>query len=522
MRDNLLRFLHELCGKAMATRGMVGEFAVAFRVSRIISLFPSITMKLSLIRSAAASLSRGNFAKISSADLSFFEKSIGNDYVKTKEIDNYTSDWTRQMKGSSECVLLPTSTEETSAILRYCAEKRIAIVVQGGNTGLVGGATPIYDEVVLSTSRINKRFHLEASSGVLTLDGGFILADADNRLAERGFMMPLDLGAKGSCQIGGCVAAGAGGIRLLRYGSLHSHLLGCTLVDGKGTILNLGGRLRKDNTSLHTAHLAIGSEGQLGVVTSVTMGVVPRPQSILSAMLAVSSYSDCIRLLSLARSKLGEILSSFEVIDGDTMKCVERHLPLKNVFEGEHNFYLLIETHGSNGDHDAEKLNGFVEEALGAELAVDGVAANSESERAHMWRLREESPLAAAKDGYIYKFDVSLPLEHFYRLTEETREKLKGRARVYCYGHLGDGNSHLNVTTDGEDEELKKELSPFVYNWVVSHGGSISAEHGIGQLKRDYRSLGKSEEESALIRSLKDVFDPHRILCPYKMIHSQE
>ncbi|GMR49879.1 hypothetical protein PMAYCL1PPCAC_20074, partial [Pristionchus mayeri] len=481
-----------------------------------------LQMKSSIIRSAASAVARGNFAQISSTHLSFFEKTVGASYVKTKEIDNYTSDWTRQMKGSSDCVVLPSSTEETSAILKYCAENRIAVVVQGGNTGLVGGATPIHDELILSTSRINNHFHLEPSSGVLTLDAGIILAHADNRLTEHGFMMPLDLGAKGSCQIGGCIAAGAGGIRLLRYGSLHSHLLGCTMVDGKGSILKLGGQLRKDNTSLHAAHLAIGSEGQLGVVTSVTMGVVPRPSSILSAMLAVSSYSDCIRILSLARSKLGEILSSFELIDGDTMKCVERHLPLKNVFEGSHNFYLLIETHGSNGDHDSEKLNAFVEEALGAELAADGVAANSEAERTHMWRLREESPIAAAKDGYIYKFDVSLPLEHFYRLTEETREKLMGRARVYCYGHLGDGNSHLNVTTDGEDEELMRELSPFVYNWVVSHGGSISAEHGIGQLKRDYRSLGKSAEESALIRSIKRVFDPHGILCPYKMIPAQE
>ncbi|GMT15097.1 hypothetical protein PFISCL1PPCAC_6394 [Pristionchus fissidentatus] len=479
-------------------------------------------MRLSLIRSATSAVSRGKFARLTSSDLSFFEKTIGNEYVKTKEIDNYTMDWTRQMKGGSECVLLPSSTEQTSAIIKYCADKKIAVVVQGGNTGLVGGATPIHDEIILSTSRIKNHFHLEPSSGVLTLDSGFILADADNRLAEHGFMMPLDLGAKGSCQIGGCVAAGAGGIRLLKYGSLHSHLLGCTMVDGKGSILNLGGTLRKDNTSLHAAHLAIGSEGQLGVVTRVTMGVVPRPTSILSAMLAVSSYSHCLRLLSLARSKLGEILSSFELIDGDTMKCVERNLPLKNIFEGSHNFYVLVETHGSNADHDIEKLNGFVEEALGNELAEDGVAANSENERAHIWRLREESPLAAAKDGYIYKFDVSLPLEHFYRLTEETREKLKGRARVYCYGHLGDGNSHLNVTTDGEDEELKKTLSPFVYNWVVSHGGSISAEHGIGQLKRDYRSLGKSAAEGDLIRALKGVFDPHGILCPYKMIPSTQ
>ncbi|GMR36952.1 hypothetical protein PMAYCL1PPCAC_07147 [Pristionchus mayeri] len=479
-------------------------------------------MRSSLIRSATTSLTRGNFAKISSSDLSFFERTVGSSYVKTKDIDNYTCDWTKQMKGSSKCVLIPSSTEETSTILKYCAEKRIAVVVQAGNTGLVGGATPLFDEIILSTSRINNNFHLEESSGVLTLDAGIILADADYLLAEKGFMMPLDLGAKGSCQIGGCIAAGAGGIRLLRYGSLHSHLLGCTLVDGKGTIIKLGGSLRKDNTSLHTAHLTIGSEGQLGVITSVTMGVVPRPISILCAMLAVSSYSHCLRLLSLARSKLGEILSSFELIDGETMKCVERHLPIKNIFNEPHDFYLLIETHGSNGDHDGEKLNEFVEEALGAELAEDGVAAHSENERTHMWRLREESPIAAAKDGYIYKFDVSLPLEHFYRLTEETRKKLGTRARVYCYGHLGDGNSHLNVTTDGEDEELKKELSPFVYNWVVSHGGSISAEHGIGQLKRDYRSLGKSEEEISLIRSLKGVFDPHRILCPYKMIPSQE
>lgn len=248
-----------------------------------------------------------SFAKVLQSDLLAFENFLGKDGVSKDEISKYTTDWTGQFKGifheflvliffsgAGSVVLFPKTTEEVSAILAYCSKNKIAVVPQGGNTGLVGGSVPVHDEVVLSLSKINKNFSFDDTMGILQCDAGFILETLDNKLSQLGYMMPFDLGAKGSCQIGGNIATCAGGIRLLRYGSLHAHLLGLTVVlpDEHGTVLDLGSNIRKDNTSLHTPHLFLGSEGQLGIVTSVTITTVPRPKSVQSAMLGESDFSE--------------------------------------------------------------------------------------------------------------------------------------------------------------------------------------------------------------------------------------
>ncbi|VDO83313.1 unnamed protein product [Haemonchus placei] len=462
-----------------------------------------------------------SFAKVETSDLRVFESICGSSNVKTSDIDNYKTDWTKAFRGDPPCVLLPSSTEEVSAVLAHCAQRRIAVVPQAGNTGLVGGSIPLHDEIVLSVKRINKHFEFDETSGILSCDAGMILELVDNRLAPHGYMMPYDLGAKGSCMIGGNVATSAGGIRLLRYGSLHAHLLGLTAVlpTEEGTIVELGSAHRKDNTSLHTPHLFLGSEGQLGVITRVTMSAVPKPASVQSAMLGVDTFESCCKVLRMAKRHLSEILSSFEFLDREASEVLDEALGLKPVLQSNPRFTILVETSGSNAAHDSEKMEKFLDDCISSGSASDGVQAQSIEEASAMWRLRESAPLAVAADGFVYKNDVSLPLKHFYRLTEVNLNRTRCSSlakRIVTYGHLGDGNSHLNITAKGPSQELYERLYPFLYEWVNSHGGSISAEHGIGQLKLPYASLGKSPMERDLVRRVKTVFDPKRILNPYK------
>ncbi|CAI2345560.1 unnamed protein product [Caenorhabditis sp. 36 PRJEB53466] len=433
-----------------------------------------------------------NFAKVLQSDLLAFENFLGKEGVQKDEIFKHTTDWTGQFKGPGSVVLLPKSAEEVSAILAYCSKNRIAVIPQGGNTGLVGGSIPVHDEVILSLNKINKNFHFDDTMGILQCDAGFILEELDNKLAPLGYMMPFDLGAKGSCQIGGNIATCAGGIRLIRYGSLHAHLLGLTVVlpDEQGTVL--------------------------GVITSVTMTAVPRPKSVQSAMLAVQSFENCCEVLKLAKSRLSEVLSSFEFLDEAAMACLKANLDLHPVLGTSTPFTVLVETSGSNEDHDMEKMGAFLDECLSKQLIADGVLAGSSADAFKMWQLRESAPLAVSRDGYVYKHDVSLPLQSYYVLTNVMRERCGDLAkRVVTYGHLGDGNTHLNITSEKHDEQLEKLLYPFLYEWVVAHGGSISAEHGIGQLKLPYSTLGKEPEERLLTKKLKNIFDPNGILNPH-------
>lgn len=249
------------------------------------------------------------------------------------------------------------------------------------------------------------------------------------------------------------------------------------------------------------------------------MTAVPKPKSVQSAMLGIESFKKCCEVLKLAKSSLTEILSSFELLDDATMECLKTNLGLHPVLNAPTPFSILVETSGSNEDHDMEKMSAFLDECLSKNLIIDGVLAGSSAEATKMWQLRESAPLAVTRDGYVYKHDVSLPLENYYELTNVMKERCGSLAkRIVTYGHLGDGNTHLNITSEKHNEELEKLLYPFLYEWVVDHGGSISAEHGIGQLKLPYSTFGKDPEERLLTKKLKNIFDPNGILNPYKTI----
>ncbi|CAG0897942.1 unnamed protein product [Cyprideis torosa] len=306
--------------------------------------------------------------------------------------------------------------------------------------------------------------------------------------------MPLDLGASGSCHIGGNISTNAGGIRLIRYGNLHGNLLGVEAVLSNGDIFDGLSTIRKDNTGYDLGHLFVGSEGTLGIVTGVALQTASRPQATNVAFLAAETFDSCLAILRAAKTELGEVMSSCEFLDHESMRCVTENLSLTPPI-GENPFYMLIETSGSNASHDQEKLDTFLENIMMKGDASDGTMADSPSTQQKLWGFRERMAEALLKDGYNYKYDISLPIESFYEAVEVMREKLTGMddyVRCCGYGHIGDGNLHLNITSRGFTPILLNAIEPFVYDWTKSQKGSVSAEHGLGFKKKDFIYHSKS------------------------------
>ncbi|KAF8018718.1 hypothetical protein BT93_H3578 [Corymbia citriodora subsp. variegata] len=332
------------------------------------------------------------FATINSDDIRYFRDLLGDKSVIQDEdaLLAANMDWMRKYKGSSKLLLLPRSTEEVSQILKYCNSRCLGVVPQGGNTGLVGGSVPVFDEVIVNLGAMNKVISFDEVSGILVSEAGCILESLMNFLDNKGFIMPLDLGSKGSCQIGGNVSTNAGGLRLLRYGSLHANVLGLEAVLANGDVLDMLGTLRKDNTGYDLKHLFMGSEGSLGIVTKVSILTPPKLSSVNVAFLACTDYLSCQKLLLEARRKLGEVLSAFEFLDEQAMDLALKHLegvrnPLPPAL---HKFYVLIETTGSDEQSDKEKLEAFLVHAMEGGLISDGVVAQDIQQASSVWKIR--------------------------------------------------------------------------------------------------------------------------------------
>lgn len=278
----------------------------------------------------------------------------------SEDIEPYNSDWMRKYRGHAKLVLKPATTEEVSRILKYCNDNMLAVVPQGGNTGLVGGSVPVFDEIVINLQRMDKIRSFDEVSGILVADAGVILEVADNFLAEKKHIFPLDLGAKGSCQIGGNVATNAGGLRLLRYGSLHGNVLGIEAVLPDGTVIDDLLELRKNNTGYDIKQLFIGGEGTIGIITGISILCPQRSPAVNVAYFGLESFEHAQKAFRAAKNQLSEILSAFEMMDGRTQKLLNKATGKKLPLEGEHPFYCLIETSGSNTDHDSEVRTSIV------------------------------------------------------------------------------------------------------------------------------------------------------------------
>lgn len=468
------------------------------------------------------------FKRLDADDVKYFKSILGEGNAvidgvtqdASEDIEAYNADWMRKYRGKARLVLKPGSTEEVSKVLKYCNDKMLAVNPQGGNTGLVGGSVPVFDEIVVQLGRMNKIREFDDVSGVLVADAGVVLEVADQYLAERDYVFPLDLGAKGSCQLGGNVATNAGGLRLLRYGSLHGNVLGLEAVLPDGTIVDDLTLLRKNNTGYDIKQLFIGGEGTIGIITGVSIMCPQRSPAVNVAYFGLESYEKCQDAFKEAKKQLSEILSAFEMMDGNSQKLYKKASGNKLPLENEHPFYCLIETSGSNTEHDSEKLNNFLEHVMSEEIVSDGVVAENESQVQSLWACREGVSEASQHFGGVYKYDLSIPLPQLYALIGETRQRMidaglmsetdesKPILDVIGYGHMGDSNVHLNVATRRYDKQVEKALEPWVYEWVAERKGSISAEHGLGLAKKDYIGYSRSENMVKLMKQLKSVYDP--------------
>ena len=450
-------------------------------------------------------------------------------------------------RGRAPVALRPRTTAEVAAVLKHCHARDLAVVPQGGNTGLVGGSVPLHDEVVLSTQRMDRVLAFDAVGGILTCQAGCILENLQAHVEREGYTMPLDLGSKGTCQIGGNISTNAGGLRLLRYGSLHGSVLGLEVVLADGTVVDTLNGLRKDNTGYDIKQLFIGAEGTLGLITAASMLCVrrrcqnesrgregparlteaglprrrcaPLPRARHVTFLSCGSFPDVLATFVAAKRELGEVLSAFEFLDRAALELTLDTLdhtrnPLADTAAP---FYLVLETSGSHREHDREKLEAFLAARLEAGTLLDGAIAQDGAQARAFWGLREGVTEALSRFP-VYKYDLSIPVDCMYELVEEMRARLGGAALTVGYGHVGDGNLHLNISAKEYSDELFRQIEPFVYEWTAARDGSISAEHGLGSMKAGYIGYTKSPEAVAMMRTIKRSLDPKGILNPYKTV----
>ncbi|MBO9473538.1 FAD-binding oxidoreductase [Shimia sp. R10_1] len=424
--------------------------------------------------------------------------------------------------GAGGVLALPRSTEEVAAIVKACAKAKVPVVPYGGGTGLVGGQikTEGPAPVVLSLERMNRIRAVYPLENALVADAGAILAEIQAAAEAEDRLFPLSLGSEGSARIGGNLSSNAGGLNVLRYGNTRDLCLGLEAVLPNGDIWHGLTRLRKDNTGYDLRNLLVGAEGTLGVITAAALKLFPRPRSVGTAILQVTDPEAALRLLALVRDQVGESVSAFELLSAQGMAFVADTLPdVRLPFDVPPAWSVLIEL-GMQSGADAA-LEALFEAALGAGLVSDGLIAQSETQRADFWRLREHIPIANKKVGSVASHDISLPLGALPAFIAEADAKVAqfGPLRINCFGHLGDGNLHYNVFPpkggDRHDYDyVRHSVSDAVYDLVYSYGGSFSAEHGVGRLKVEALQKYGDPARLAAMRAIKAALDPAGIMNP--------
>ncbi|OYD78044.1 UNVERIFIED_ORG: FAD/FMN-containing dehydrogenase [Burkholderia sp. CF145] len=458
---------------------------------------------------------------------------IGAAHVLTDPHDTapYLTDWRRRYTGSACAVLCPSTAEEVAAIVRLANEHRVAIVPQGGNTGLVGGATPDTSgaQAVLSLRRLNRVRDVDPHNNTITVEAGVILADVQARAEAAARLFPLSLAAQGSCTIGGNLSTNAGGTGVLRYGNTRELCLGLEVVTPQGELWDGLRGLRKDNTGYDLRDLFIGAEGTLGIITAAVMKLHPQPAARVTALAALPSAHAALDFLSLAQRHAGSLLTGFELMSDFCLRLVNRHFPqMRYPFEEPHAQIVLLELSDSESEEHARALfERMMETALESGLVEDAVVAENLAQTQAFWNLREHIPLAQAEEGLNIKHDIAVPISrigHFIEETDALIAEAAPGARMVTFGHLGDGNLHYNVQApEGGDAkqflaQYQSTMNQIVYDSTHRHRGSISAEHGIGQLKIDESAHYKSDIEVRLMKTLKSAFDPLNLMNPGKVL----
>ena len=450
--------------------------------------------------------------------------------TETADLGRYLTDWRRRYTGRALGVVRPANTDEVAAIVRLCNQHRVPLVPQGGNTGLVLGSVPDQsgNAIVLSLSRMTRIRATDTINNTMTVDAGCILEQIQNAAAEAGRLFPLSLAAEGSCTIGGNLSTNAGGTAVLRYGNTRELCLGLEVVTAQGEIWNGLRGLRKDNTGYDLRDLFIGAEGTLGVITGAVLKLFPQPKAQRTALAATKSPQEALHFLSMAQQRCGAALTGFELMSDFCLTLVTKHFPqMRLPFPQSYPQYVLLELSDSESEeHANDMLEGLVSEALEQVIIDDAVIASSIAQSKALWNLREHISLAQAEEGKNIKHDVSVPIScigEFIRVTDVLLAEQFPGCRMVTFGHLGDGNLHYNVSPPENAApdafiESQPAINRVVHDSVHAFGGSISAEHGLGALKREEVRAYKSEVELGLMRTLKQALDPLNIMNPGKVI----
>ncbi len=442
------------------------------------------------------------------------------------ELLPHLTEWRDIYHGDTLLMVSPDSTEQISAVIKACAASKTAVVPQGGNTGLCGGAIP--DEtgrqVLLSLSRMSAIRSIAANNFSMIVEAGCILANVQTAARKAGRFFPLSLAAEGSCQIGGNLSTNAGGINVLRYGNARDQVLGLEVVLADGTVWNGLRGLRKDTAGYDIKQLFIGSEGTLGIITAANLRLYPEVRNTQTAMVAVESPTRAVELLAELRSSLADQLQAFELMPGRAIRYLQRHMPaIRNPFADDHPWYVLLE---SSLDDDAGVVETVLAAAVEKKIAVDAVIAKSVAEQKALWRMRHSISEVQKFEGVSLKHDVSVPVGRIGEFIEEAEAAVLRHtpdARIVAFGHVGDGNVHFNVSQPkcGDADSFREQaadLGNVIYDVVKVFDGSISAEHGIGRTKREILRKYKGEEEIAIMKSIKAALDPDNILNPGKVL----
>lgn len=415
----------------------------------------------------------------------------------------------------------PANTEEVSKVLRYCSDNNIKVVTQGGLTGLVRGADARPDELILSTERLRKIEEINPIQRTATVQAGVLLQTLQEAVEKYELTFPLDLGARGSATVGGNAATNAGGNRVIRYGMMRDMVLGLEVVLADGTIISSLNGLLKNNTGYDIKQLFVGSEGTLGVITRLVLRLREKPRSSNVALVAVQSFQNLTGLLKFMDRELGGSLSAFEVMWQDFYKLVTTE-PAKGrpPISQDYPYYVLIESQGSNRESDTARFSTALEMAAETELIVDAAISQSDSDCHAFWSLRDDVA-QVIQGGMPVVFDISLPIENMEEFVSALKRKLPyevGPHKLWVYGHLGDGNLHVNVQIHPlEYFALRPKIESCVYHEVKKFNGSVSAEHGIGLEKKPHLNISRNAAEINLMRMIKNALDPDRLLNPGKI-----
>jgi FAD/FMN-containing dehydrogenase len=446
------------------------------------------------------------------------------------DLSAYELDWRKRWRGKALAVVRPGSTDEVARVVRACAAAGTSIVAQGGNTGLVGGGVPDGSgrQVVLSLNRMSHVRAIDNANATITLEAGCVLKAAQEAAAQQGLLFPLSLAAEGSCTIGGNLATNAGGTQVLRFGNARELCLGIEMVTAQGEVWNGLTGLRKDNTGYDLRDLMIGSEGTLGIITAATMKLHPLPLAQLTAFAACNDLAGCVALLELARRHLGATLTGFEVMSAAALELVAKHFAqLPRPLPGAA-WTVLLECADAHSEVQARSsVEALLQSAIEQRIVGDAVLAESVAQARALWHVRESIPLAQSLEGPNIKHDIALPVSAIAPFVQRTDAALSAAfpgSRVINFGHLGDGNLHYNlqapqgVHAQAFLDQHEATVNRIVYDAVVACDGSISAEHGIGALKRDELHERKSPVALAMMRAIKQALDPLGTLNPGRVL----